>query len=493
MASRSSPSLARRALLAVLLTIGFYGLAIIIVIALVALPYLEWRFAHRLHFQLLAFSLGAAGAILWAIVPRLDRFVPPGPRLTPDTQPRLFAVIKEVAERMGQAMPREVYLVPNLNAFVSERGGILGIGRRRVMGIGLALLQTQTLSQFRFILAHEFAHYHGGDTALGPWIYRTRAALERSLVSLRERSWLQAPFIWYWHQFMRLTQGVARQEEFAADALAANTFGAGPGMAGLGKVASLSMAFDAYFNREYVPALNGGTRPPLSDGFSRFLAVPGIQKGLTEIDRHEAEEAKAHPYDSHPSTRERLVALQDIPPGETPTDDPLAITLIDDLPSLEQALLTFIVKPEYLNGLRAVSWDEIGEAVYIPQWENRLQQFAPALAMVTLGALPEFIKTPGNLPDQLQAASKRQLEPQELQQGVIWVVGAAVALALWQRGWRVEAPPGDKVTLHQGTDVIEPFDMLDTLAEPANADAWRRLCDRLYLTDVPLVTRKQPG
>ena len=27
------------------------------------------------------------------------------------------------------------------------------------------------------MLAHEFGHFYGGDTKLGPWIYKTRAAI----------------------------------------------------------------------------------------------------------------------------------------------------------------------------------------------------------------------------------------------------------------------------------------------------------------------------
>jgi len=41
------------------------------------------------------------------------------------------------------------------------------------MVIGLPLMQIMTVSQMRAVLAHEFGHYYGGDTKLGPWVYRT--------------------------------------------------------------------------------------------------------------------------------------------------------------------------------------------------------------------------------------------------------------------------------------------------------------------------------
>ena len=66
-----------------------------------------------------------------------------------------------------------------VNAWVADRGGILGFGSRRVMGLGLPLMSILTVSQFRAVLAHEFAHYYGGDTSSGPWVYKTKMAMMR--------------------------------------------------------------------------------------------------------------------------------------------------------------------------------------------------------------------------------------------------------------------------------------------------------------------------
>ena len=42
------------------------------------------------------------------------------------------------------------------------------------MLVGLPLLQLVTERGLRAVIAHEYGHYAGGDTRLGPWIYRTR-------------------------------------------------------------------------------------------------------------------------------------------------------------------------------------------------------------------------------------------------------------------------------------------------------------------------------
>jgi heat shock protein HtpX len=106
-------------------------------------------------------------------------------------------VIREVARAAGQPMSSEVYLVPERNAFVTQRGGIMGFFSRRVFGLGLPLLRTLDADQMRAVLAHEFGHFHGGDTKLGLWIYKTRSAIGRTLHALEQRgSALSLPFRW---------------------------------------------------------------------------------------------------------------------------------------------------------------------------------------------------------------------------------------------------------------------------------------------------------
>src|SRR5262249_22697633 len=154
----AAPSLAARAALAVLLMIGFYALALGVIGALVWVPYAEVHYTNRIQARLTLFCLIGAFLIAKAIVPRRDRFQPPGPRLLPPPHPRLFAVLEGIARAAGQEMPAEVYLVGDVNAWVSQRGGVMGVGSRRVMGLGLPLLQAVRVSELRAIVAHEFGH-----------------------------------------------------------------------------------------------------------------------------------------------------------------------------------------------------------------------------------------------------------------------------------------------------------------------------------------------
>src|SRR5262245_37967839 len=308
-------SIFARALLAVILMIGFYLLAFAISAGLLYIPYAEVVYADHITHKLILILILAACAMLWSILPRFDKFPPPGPKLTRDEHPKLFEEIEAVARATKQAMPAEVYLVGDVNAWVTQRGGIMGFGSRRVMGLGLPLMRILTCSQFSAVLAHEFGHYHGGDTKIGPWIYKTRAAIGRTLNSLGNRGWLQAPFRWYGTMFLRVTHAVSRRQEFIADALAARTVGARPLKDGLCRVHKVAPAFDYYWRSECAPVFNAGFLPPLADGFDEFISAGHIADSMHRRLEAQLADGKADPYDTHPPLRERIAAIACLPEG----------------------------------------------------------------------------------------------------------------------------------------------------------------------------------
>lgn len=127
------PLLAARVFLALLLLVGFYALTLLIVVALLFVVWSEFTTGFFNLYVTLACPVGAI-ALLVALVPRSVEFVEPGPRLTRAEQPRLFAVIDGIARAVGQPAPAEVYMDPEPNARVTQRGGILGRFGRRVEG-----------------------------------------------------------------------------------------------------------------------------------------------------------------------------------------------------------------------------------------------------------------------------------------------------------------------------------------------------------------------
>jgi heat shock protein HtpX len=483
----TAPSILARALMAVVLMIGFYLLAIAIASGLLYIPYAEIVYAHRIHPKLLIICIIGALAILWAILPRFDKFPAPGPRLTRDRHPRLFSELENVAQGTNQAMPAEVYLVPDVNAWVAQRGGVMGVGSRRVMGLGLPLMRALTISQFRAVLAHEFGHYHGGDTKVGPWIYKTRSAIGRTISSLGD-SWLQAPFLWYGKMFLRMTHAISRRQEFIADELAARTVGAKPLADGLRRIHGVAPAFDAYWRNDCAPVLHAGFVPPLAEGFEKFIQASHIAEAMDKHVDEELKSGKVDPYDTHPPLKERIAAVAHLPVGENPPNDPTALSLLENILELETELLVTVAGADAAK-LKRIHWSEVGAQVYLAQWK----QFAKANAEGLNGIMPDSLPT---LSVDLKTLGKRFVDysgnpPNEdaadsLASGVI---GSALCVLLMSRGAQVEAAPGQTITLSLGEVTIEPFNLLPALAQgKISSEIWSRQCSAAEIVGVNLGT-----
>jgi heat shock protein HtpX len=215
-------SLVARAVLALGLAIGFYVLAVAVACGILWLATDKSIFDSIISSSFIA-AFGAI-AILWAIVPRIDRFQPPGPRVTSTEEPALFELVATVAAATRQRMPDDVYFVNGVTASVAQRGGMLGLGSRRVLVLGLPLMQLLTIEELKAVIAHEFGHFHAGDVALGPLIYSTQAAIDRTLAPLSDRP-MEMVFTWYTNWFTRVTRAVSRHQELVADSLAARVVG----------------------------------------------------------------------------------------------------------------------------------------------------------------------------------------------------------------------------------------------------------------------------
>lgn len=94
--------LTHRALVAVLLMVGFYGLMLALAAGILALlgVYVYYVFVYGQDFDVpeeaLLLAAALAGGILWSLLPQLDHFDPPGPPLAAQEHPRLFAILQEL-------------------------------------------------------------------------------------------------------------------------------------------------------------------------------------------------------------------------------------------------------------------------------------------------------------------------------------------------------------------------------------------------------------
>jgi heat shock protein HtpX len=387
--------------------VGFsYIFTLLVAAACAYLPYLLLS-AYPTAYTLVIFVGGVVTGIviLLSLIPRRDRFSPPGPPLHQAEHRRLFSELSSIAKALNEPMPREVYLIPDVNAWVAERGGVMGFGSRRVMGLGLPLVRILTISQFRAVLAHEFGHFYSGDTRLWPWVHKTRETMARTLVNLGSDSLAEvfakvnlarlvhhlavAGLVAYWTVFLRLSHALSRRHEYRADELAGQIAGPQALVDGLRAIHGASAALQSFWHRELAPAVAAGCRPSIADGFASFIAVPGIAEAISAHVETELREAAIDPYDTHPPLRDRIAAARRLGPRQQEPDNTPAITLLDHVDAMELRLLEALDPGGNAASLRSVSWERIGEDVYVPAWRNLAIEYASLLADYTVERLPE--------------------------------------------------------------------------------------------------------
>lgn len=460
--------------------VGFYAMAFGIVGFCYAVSAAMILGGGEVPIKLVIILLLMGTVVLWSVVPRWDRFTAPGPRLIEQEHPKLFRVLREVAHATGRPLPSEVYLVDDVNAFVTSRGGLMGFGSRPVMGLGLPLLQCLTVDEMRAVIAHEFGHYVGGDTALGPWLYKTRSALVRTLENLAATgSLLVFPFTWYLRFFMWVSHAVSRQQEFLADQVGVRVAGA-PAMArSLRKVAGVAPAFGQYWRDEVVPVLVRGHRPPVAAGFVQYLLVPEIASLVNQI-VVKAHHHESRPYDTHPPLPERLRAI-----GEpevraealTALEDP-AITLLGDIDATESALVRRLLRDD-VDDPQPIAWGSVGEAVYPALWDDFTRR-EPFMAQLSLSKLPEFLRQP----EALAGAGLHTpvpSDPEERRALVRYIAGTVVGRTLRAAGFLVENSPGRPLHLVREGE-RESLEGLVNEAAALKPEVWRA---RILALNVP--------
>lgn len=478
--------LAARVVAALGLMVGFYALALAVAGGLLYLVYLDYAVAERVHPKLLLFCVIGAGSVLWAIVPRVDRFEPPGPRVMPAHEPELFRTLEQTANATGQTMPAEVYVVHDVNAFVTSRGGVMGFGSRRVMGLGLPLMQALTVEEFKGVLAHEFGHYSSGDVRLGPWIYKTRAAIGRTIERLSDNI-LQKIFVAYGNLFLRITHAISRRQEFVADEVAARVVGPGVMISGLRKVQGAALAFPGYWQSELAVVLAAGYLPPVIQGFSRFMQAPGVASGVRAAVTQAEQQEATNVFDTHPALRDRIAALSAFVPRSANGDDRPAAALLSNVTMWERRVLGSLAGNEWARDLKALDWEKVTDSVYVPMWRERVKNHGQLLSGSTIGTVPHTHADLVRLGSKIREGHETEVPEYECLARAWQLLAAAIALRLLDIGWTASTAPGEEVVLRHGADEFRPITELNPVVEKKSTiEGWRARCHALDIANVPL-------
>jgi Zn-dependent protease with chaperone function len=488
------------AMLAMFMVIVSYLFTLLLAIACVYVPWLAIN--GEANSQAIVLFLGGmvvAGIVLWSLIPRRDKFKAPGLLLEPTSHPRLFAEIRNLADSLKEPMPKEVYLIGETNAWVADRGGLMGFGSRRVMALGLPLLAALSVSQFRAVLAHEMAHYYGGDTSLGPWLYRAQTAMARTLNGLGSLRRYRLPFMiaalfaavftvlkWYWQVFLRAIKFVSRRQEFRADELACILTSPASLTGGLRSLGAATLAWPAYWKGEVLPVLRMGSLPPIAGGFGQFLAVPSVAKQVQTGIEKEIREGKANAYDSHPPLRERIAAAEALSIPAKPDDQETAFVLLNNVNAEELRFLELTNPDLPKNSLRPVTWEAKGIMILVPSWGKFVKDHASQLHGITVANLPESLGRVPQIAQEFPDPKGVLLSLEQRVQQARGLLGSAFTLTLLRQGWSVHTRPGE-FFLEHGEKRMDPFKMVLQLSDGViSREAWGAKCAELGIEDAEL-------
>ncbi|MFI0940325.1 M48 family metalloprotease [Streptomyces sp. NPDC021020] len=354
------------------LLIGFFLMGIALLAAMAAL---DWVLAaHREDGQGSAYKgafmvmtvLAAAGILrgMYAFLRAGRLGTPDGVAVTQQDEPELWAEVRAVADGLGERPPQELYLTFDVNASVAEQSRLLGLlpGRRRLT-VGVPLLVGLDRAELRSVLAHEFGHYTNGDTRLGAAALRGRAAMVHTVrIFSRDLVWFDrvvgAIYLGYARMYLRRSFALSREQELAADRVAAGLAGGAATAAALRAVPVLDAAHTYYLETYATMGAPLRALPPAGELYGGFRRMAAARPGERLAALAEGRRPKPpHTYDTHPPVAERLARLEALPAPDaapaTAEPGPAAVLLRDP----ERVLAA--LEPPVPADVPRLSWDDL--------------------------------------------------------------------------------------------------------------------------------------
>jgi Zn-dependent protease with chaperone function len=177
----------------------------------------------------------------------------PGRSLSHDEAPDFWNLTRSVAEAIGTRPLDEIRVTPGTELAVYERGSFRERSRdqaRRILVLGVGVLNGFEQSGFRAVLAHEYGHFSHRDTAGGDVALRVNADMMKFALALAlsgQAVWWNLAFHFlrvYHFIFRRISHGATRLQEVLADRVAALKYGAQAFEEGLKHVVRKSAEFE---------------------------------------------------------------------------------------------------------------------------------------------------------------------------------------------------------------------------------------------------------
>lgn len=236
--------------------------------------------------------------------------------------PELWQFVEKAAAAVGTSPPQNIFVGTRPTFFVTETSVATSSGKisGRTLYVSLPLCRMLTRPEFRSIVGHEMAHFHGSDTAFSQQFYPlfrhasdTLQSVAGTAQSVGAGGFALLPAIsllsFFLNSFSEAEAEISRERELVADAVGASI----TTPADMARALTKIIRYDSVWESAYTELLDGPRSttetPLLSDLFARAAEKEDQRRSRAEQIADLEGEKLAHPTDSHPPLGVRLRAL----------------------------------------------------------------------------------------------------------------------------------------------------------------------------------------
>ncbi|MDU9050848.1 MAG: M48 family metallopeptidase [Candidatus Electrothrix sp. Rat3] len=243
----------------------------------------------------------------------------PGIPVSQEQAPELYAMIDTLCAQADVRPLRRVLITNEFNASVDQlpRLGVFGWHRKTLL-LGLPLLKSMTVEQFKAVLAHELGHLvKQGDAAASRRVHYQMIRWTGLAETLGDdpHGWLFKHFLeWFIPYCTAWALPQARMSEFEADALSVRLVS----YETVVETLSLNHVIDGYLEQLYWPAVLKLAEQHPEPSFSPYERMGGnlcaaLPDVFVEYWLGQSMQVKTELEHTHPCLRERFEALQASP------------------------------------------------------------------------------------------------------------------------------------------------------------------------------------
>ena len=311
--------------------------------------------------------------------------IPNRVKLKENENPELWAFILQICKDTGAPKPKNIYVDPDVNAYVSYTNMWLSLifPVKKELTIGLGLVSCLNLSEFKAVMSHEFGHFAQRSMKIGSFIISANTIIHDMIFS-RDKwdmmldqwrssdirvsifAWALTPIIWVirqlltlFYQFLNIMHSsLSREMEFNADKMAVSTTGSEAIISGLWKLDNGSLNWTNTMNNAYLSAQKNAFVKNL---YTHHLLA--VDKDKAEQDKiyanlpidvrggkeffSSSENSKVSMYASHPNNDDRQTNAKK-PFIKCAADDRSPWLLFGNKEALQEKVTTLIYD-QYLN------------------------------------------------------------------------------------------------------------------------------------------------